>query len=77
MQAKYHLSDHGGSESAVSSLIILCYDSVEAREKAIRVGVLSQLLLLLQSQCCAKTKTKARILLKLLRSKWVEDKRNM
>ncbi|KAE8651985.1 U-box domain-containing protein 26 [Cucumis sativus] len=73
----FRVSDHGGSESAVSSLIILCYDSVEAREKAIRGGVLSQLLLLLQSQCCAKTKTKARILLKLLRSKWVEDKRNM
>lgn len=73
----FRVSDHGGSESAVSSLIILCYDSEEAREEAIRCGVLSQLLLLLQSQCCAKTKTKARILLKLLRSKWVEDKRNM
>ncbi|XP_022156669.1 U-box domain-containing protein 26-like [Momordica charantia] len=73
----FRVSDHGGSESAVSSLIILCYDSVEAREEAIRGGVLSQLLLLLQSQCCVKTKTKARILLKLLRSKWVEDKRNM
>lgn len=73
----FRVSDHGGSESAVSSLIILCYDLVEAREEAIRCGVLSQLLLLLQSQCCVKTKTKARILLKLLRSKWVEDKRNM
>ncbi|KAG7011115.1 U-box domain-containing protein 26, partial [Cucurbita argyrosperma subsp. argyrosperma] len=73
----FRVSDLGGSESAVGSLIMLCYDSVEAREEAIRGGVLSQLLLLLQSQCCAKTKTKARILLKLLRSKWVEDKRNM
>ncbi|XP_023006817.1 U-box domain-containing protein 26-like [Cucurbita maxima] len=73
----FRVSDHGGSESAVSSLISLCYDSVEAREEAIKDGVLSQLLLLLQSQCNAMTKTNARVLLKLLRSKWVEDKRKL
>ncbi|KAF7834141.1 2-oxoisovalerate dehydrogenase subunit alpha 2, mitochondrial-like isoform X3 [Senna tora] len=48
-------------------------ESGAAREEAIGEGVLSQLLLLLQSQCSARTKTKARMLLKLLRSKWVSE----
>lgn len=59
--------DHQGSESAVGCLIILCNDSLLAREEAISGGVLTQLLLLLQSQCSGRTKTKARMLLKLLR----------
>ncbi|XAR73168.1 Ubiquitin--protein ligase [Bertholletia excelsa] len=59
---------HRGCENAVNSLIVVCSDSVEARERAICGGVLTQLLLLLQSQCSARTKTKARMLLKLLRS---------
>lgn len=59
--------DHEGSESAVNSLLMICSDSKSAREKAIVDGVLTQLLLLLQSQCNARTKTKARMLLKLLR----------
>uniref|UniRef100_A0A5B7A714 U-box domain-containing protein n=1 Tax=Davidia involucrata TaxID=16924 RepID=A0A5B7A714_DAVIN len=61
-------SDHGGSESAVNSLMIICHHSLRAREEAISAGVLTQLLLLLQSQCTDMTKTKARMLLKLLRS---------
>ncbi|KAM1068090.1 hypothetical protein ACFX2I_000091 [Malus domestica] len=65
--------DHGGSESAVGSLIILCNDSLLAREEAISGGVLTQLLLLLQSQCSGGTKTKARKLLKLLRIKWSQE----
>ncbi|XP_068314666.1 U-box domain-containing protein 26-like [Pyrus communis] len=65
--------DHGGSESAVGSLIILCNDSLPAREEAISGGVLTQLLLLLQSQCSGGTKTKARMLLKLLRIKWSQE----
>ncbi|KAL6993010.1 hypothetical protein U1Q18_011125 [Sarracenia purpurea var. burkii] len=69
----FRVSDHGGSESAVNSLAIVCSDSVEARGGAIRAGVLTQLLLLLQSQCGGRTKTKARMLLKLLRSTWAED----
>ncbi|KAG2716223.1 hypothetical protein I3843_03G115400 [Carya illinoinensis] len=69
----FRVSDHEGSESAVSLLMIICYDSLRAREEAIGAGVLTQLLLLLQSQCSGRTKTKARMLLKLLRSKWAED----
>ncbi|PON32434.1 Coatomer beta subunit [Parasponia andersonii] len=69
----FRVSDHEGSENAVGSLMTLCYGSLQAREEAIGDGVLTQLLLLLQSQCSGRTKTKARMLLKLLRSKWVED----
>lgn len=69
----FRVSDHEGSENAVGSLMAVCYGSLQAREEAIGDGVLTQLLLLLQSQCSGRTKTKARMLLKLLRSKWVED----
>lgn len=61
-------SSHEGSESAVNSLMIICSDSLSAREEAIGGGVLTQLLFLLQSQCSARTKTKARTLLKMLGS---------
>ncbi|KAL5982698.1 hypothetical protein ACLOJK_016774 [Asimina triloba] len=71
----FRVSDHEGSESAVSSLLILCCDSMKARQEALHAGVLTQLLLLLQSQCSCKAKTKARVLLKLLRSMWAEDSR--
>lgn len=59
---------HEGSEGAVGSLAAVCGGSWRAREEAVEAGVLSQLVLLLQSQCSAKIKTKARMLLKLLRS---------
>ncbi|KAL0429994.1 UNVERIFIED_CONTAM: U-box domain-containing protein 26 [Sesamum radiatum] len=68
----FRVSDHQGSESAVNSLLLICSDSKSAREKAIVDGVLTQLLLLLQSQCNGRIKTKARMLLKLLRSMWNE-----
>ncbi|KAF8018986.1 hypothetical protein BT93_H3767 [Corymbia citriodora subsp. variegata] len=61
-------SSHEGSESAVNSLMIICCDSSLARQEAIRAGVLTQLLFLLQSQCSGGTKTKARMLLKMLGS---------
>ncbi|XP_044478522.1 U-box domain-containing protein 26-like [Mangifera indica] len=69
----FRVSDHEGSESAVNSLMILCCDSLEVREEAIGGGVLSQLLLLLQSQCGNRTKSMANTLLKMLRSKWGEE----
>ncbi|KAK7282315.1 hypothetical protein RIF29_10988 [Crotalaria pallida] len=65
------------SESAVGVLLIVCGDSRSAREEAIGAGVLTQLLFLLQSQCGTKTKTKARMLLKLLRSKWTEESKQV
>ncbi|XP_052188640.1 U-box domain-containing protein 25-like [Diospyros lotus] len=69
----FRVSDHQGSDSAVSSLMIVCSSCVEARERAISAGVLTQLLLLLQSQCSGRAKAKARMLLKLLRSTWARD----
>ncbi|CAA2969077.1 U-box domain-containing 26-like [Olea europaea subsp. europaea] len=72
----FRVSDHEGSESAINSLLIICFDSETAREEAISSGVLTQLLLLLQSQCSGRAKTKTRMLLKLLRSKWNEDSKH-
>lgn len=65
----FRVSEHDGSESAVEALTAVCSDCERARERAISDGVLTQLLLLLQSQCSGRTKSKARQLLKLLRSK--------
>ncbi|KAF5177363.1 U-box domain-containing protein [Thalictrum thalictroides] len=59
---------HEGSDSAISSLLVICNESVKVREEAICAGILTQLLLLLQSQCSSRAKSKARMLLKLLRS---------
>ncbi|XP_060212339.1 U-box domain-containing protein 26-like [Lycium barbarum] len=68
-------SDNEASESAVNCLIILCQDLMDAREEAICCGVLTKLLLLLQSQCTERTKNKARMLLKLLRSMCTGDQK--
>lgn len=64
----FRVSDQDCSESAVEILLRVCGDFGCARDKAIGAGVLTQLLLLLQSQCSATTKSKARLLLKLLTS---------
>ncbi|EYU30497.1 hypothetical protein MIMGU_mgv1a007556mg [Erythranthe guttata] len=72
----FRVSNHEGSESAVNCLVIVCSDSKIARETAIVEGVLTQLLLLLQSQCSARIKTKARMLLKLLRTMWINEDLN-
>lgn len=68
---------HLGSESAVASLLIVCNDSLSAREEAISAGVLTQLLFLLQSQCSSSTKAKARMLLKLLTNKRSQDSKQL
>ncbi|KAE9587342.1 hypothetical protein Lal_00004443 [Lupinus albus] len=65
------------SEGSVEVLLIICGDFRSAREEAIGAGVLTQLLFLMQSQCATKTKTKARMLLKLLRSKWTEESKQV
>ncbi|KAI4317093.1 hypothetical protein L6164_024999 [Bauhinia variegata] len=64
----FRVSDQECSEGAVGSLVIVCGDHGCAREEAIAAGILTQLLLLLQSQCSSTTKAKARMLLNLLRS---------
>ncbi|XP_073147262.1 U-box domain-containing protein 25-like [Henckelia pumila] len=69
----FRVSNHEGSESSVNSLLMICCESRMGREKAMVSGVLTQLLLLLQSQCSGRAKSKARMLLKLLRSKWSHE----
>ncbi|KAK7399377.1 hypothetical protein VNO78_10559 [Psophocarpus tetragonolobus] len=64
----FRVSNQECSESAVEVLLTVCGEFVRAREEAIESGVLTRLLLLLQSQCSNTTKSKARMLLKLLRS---------
>uniref|UniRef100_K7KR67 U-box domain-containing protein n=1 Tax=Glycine max TaxID=3847 RepID=K7KR67_SOYBN len=64
----FRVSDQECSESAVEVLLTVCGEFERAREEAIESGVLTRLLLLLQSQCSNPTKSKARMLLKLLRS---------
>lgn len=64
----FRVSDQECSESAVEVLLIVCGEFERAREEAIEAGILTRLLLLLQSQCSNTTKSKTRMLLKLLRS---------
>ena len=52
----------------VAALLAVCRESRAARSEAAGAGVVTQVLLLLQSQCDTRAKTKARSLLKLFRS---------
>jgi hypothetical protein len=61
-------SSNEGSEHAVAALLAVCRESRAAKSEATAAGVVTQLLLLLQSQCSARAKAKARALLKLLKS---------
>uniref|UniRef100_A0ACD5UPV3 Uncharacterized protein n=1 Tax=Avena sativa TaxID=4498 RepID=A0ACD5UPV3_AVESA len=62
-------SSNDGSEHAAAALLSVCRESRAARSEAVGAGVVTQLLLLLQSQCGARAKAKARALLKLLKSR--------
>ncbi|QHO58426.1 hypothetical protein HN51_012834 [Arachis hypogaea] len=64
--------DQDCSDSAVEALSIVCGDYMSAREQAIGAGVMTKLLLLMQSHCATTTKSKTRMLLKLLKSKWIQ-----
>ncbi|KAL3515288.1 hypothetical protein ACH5RR_022190 [Cinchona calisaya] len=61
------------TEYAAGALLSLCSDSEEAQRDAVAAGVLTQLLLLVQSDCTDRAKRKAQMLLKLLRDSWPED----
>lgn len=61
-------SSNEGSEHAVAALLAVCRESRAAKGEAVAAGVVTQLLLLLQSQCGTRAKAKARALLKLLKS---------
>ncbi|XVF01276.1 hypothetical protein REPUB_Repub04eG0073900 [Reevesia pubescens] len=61
------------TEYAAGALMALCSDSEQSQRDAVCAGVLTQLLLLVQSDCTDRAKRKAQMLLKLLRDSWPED----
>ncbi|KAK9266200.1 hypothetical protein L1049_012533 [Liquidambar formosana] len=60
------------TEYAAGALLSLCSASEQLQRDAVAAGVLTQLLLLVQS-CTDRAKRKAQLLLKLLRDSWPED----
>lgn len=63
------------TEYAAGALLSLCGSSPVAerlQREAVAAGVLTQLLLLVQSDCTERAKRKAQLLLKLLRDSWPE-----
>ncbi|XP_022762341.1 U-box domain-containing protein 26-like [Durio zibethinus] len=61
------------TEYAAGALLALCSESEQSQRDAVSAGVLTQLLLLVQSDCTDRAKRKAQMLLKLLRDSWPED----
>ncbi|XVE49213.1 hypothetical protein DITRI_Ditri01bG0064300 [Diplodiscus trichospermus] len=61
------------TEYAAGALLALCSESEQSQMDAVNAGVLTQLLLLVQSDCTDRAKRKAQMLLKLLRDSWPED----
>ncbi|KAK1417503.1 hypothetical protein QVD17_26632 [Tagetes erecta] len=60
------------TEYAAGALLSLCSAVERLQVEAVTAGVLTQLLLLVQSDCTERGKRKAQMLLKLLRSSWPE-----
>jgi len=61
------------TEYAAGALLSLCSESERCQREAVTAGVLTQLLLLVQSDCTERAKRKAQMLLKLLRDSWPQD----
>ncbi|ERN08695.1 U-box domain-containing protein 26 [Amborella trichopoda] len=61
------------TESAAGALLAVCATSEATQKEAVTVGVVTQLLLLVQSECTARAKRKAQLLLKLLRDAWPDE----
>ncbi|CAI9786313.1 unnamed protein product [Fraxinus pennsylvanica] len=61
------------TEYAAGALLSLCSSSELTQREALAAGLLTKLLLLVQSDCTDRAKRKAQMLLKLLRGSWPED----
>ncbi|KAM7263459.1 hypothetical protein ACFE04_001142 [Oxalis oulophora] len=61
------------TEYAAGALLALCTAEERCQREAVTAGVLTQLLLLVQSECTERAKRKAQLLLKLLRDCWPVD----
>ena len=61
------------TEYAAGALLALCTAEERCRDEAAAAGLVTQLLLLVQSDCTERAKRKAQMLLKLLRDSWPDD----
>ncbi|XP_076949089.1 U-box domain-containing protein 26-like [Bidens hawaiensis] len=61
------------TEYAAGALLSLCSAVERLQVEAVAAGVLTQLLLLVQSDCTERAKRKAQMLLKLLKNSWPEN----
>ncbi|KAK1299698.1 U-box domain-containing protein 25 [Acorus calamus] len=61
------------TEHATGALLSMCAASESAQEEAVAAGVVTQLLLVVQSDCTGRAKRKAQALLKLLRRAWPDN----
>lgn len=61
------------TEFAAGALMSLCSSSERLQREAVNAGVLTQLLVLVQSDCTERAKRKAQMLLKLLRDSWPDN----
>ncbi|CAN6452540.1 unnamed protein product [Victoria cruziana] len=69
VKAVLRVSDRA-TESAAGALLALCRASEARQRDAVGAGAVTQLLLLVQSDCTERAKRKAQLLLKLLLSAW-------
>lgn len=61
------------TEYAAGALLAVCSASERVQREAVAAGLMTQLLLLVQSDCTERAKRKAQMLLKMLRDSWPED----
>eukprot|EP01018_Ginkgo_biloba_P019742 Gb_26429 [translate_table: standard] len=61
------------TEYAAGALLSICSASETLQKEAVQAGILTQLLLLVQSDCTERAKRKAQMLLKLLRNAWLDE----
>ncbi|KAK4741148.1 hypothetical protein SAY87_024736 [Trapa incisa] len=72
VKAILKISDRA-TEYAAGALLSLCTAVDRCQREAVAAGVLTQLLLLVQSDCTERAKRKAQMLLKLLRDSWPDE----
>ncbi|KAL6514228.1 U-box domain-containing protein 26 [Orobanche hederae] len=61
------------TEYAAGALLSVCSTSERSQREAVSAGVVTQLLLVVQSDCTERAKRKAQMLLKLLRDSWPNE----
>ncbi|KAK1300815.1 U-box domain-containing protein 25 [Acorus calamus] len=72
VRAMMKVSDRA-TEHATGALLSMCVGSEAAQEEAVAAGVVTQLLLVVQSDCTGRAKRKAQALLKMMRHAWPDN----